>query len=231
MGKNKLARWAELETFDNVIQHHSEIGFGIDHPMKGKWRADFFRNNNPLIIELGCGRGEYTTALAEKYPAKNFIGVDIKGARLWRGAKTAYEAQLKNAAFLRTRIEFINSFFAADEVDEIWLTFPDPQEGKKNSNKRLTCAWFLNNYRKFVRDKGIIHLKTDNDGLFRYTKKIAELNSLEILEETTDLHSGKISGEILLIRTRYEDMFISKGSKIKYLSFRLEKNRNIKELF
>lgn len=231
MGKNKLARWAELETFDNVIQHRNEIGFGTDHPIKGKWRTDFFRNDNPLVIELGCGRGEYTTALAEKYPAKNFVGVDIKGARLWRGAKTAWEEKLKNAAFIRTRIEFINSFFGGDEVDEIWLTFPDPQEEKKNSNKRLTCAWFLNNYRKFMRDKGIIHLKTDNTGLFRYTNTLVLKNSLEIIEATTDLHSGNISSDNLLIRTRYEDMFIRKGSKINYLSFRLEKNRNIEELF
>ena len=231
MGKNKLARWAELDTFKNVIQSFPGIQPGQDHPIKGKWKQEIFRNNNPLILELGCGKGEYTIGLSGRFPEKNYIGVDIKGARMWRGARTAHEKNIPNAAFLRTRIEFIGSFFAEDEVDEIWLTFPDPQEGKKNSNKRLTCAWFLNNYRKFVRDKGIIHLKTDNAGLFRYTKNLAAINSLEILEATTDLHSGNITGDILLIRTRYEEMFIKQGSKINYLSFRIEKNRTIKELF
>ena len=228
MGKNKLVRWAELETFNNVIQH-TEAGFGKGHPVKGKWKSDVFKNQNPVILELGCGRGEYTTGLSEKFPSNNYIGVDIKGARMWRGAKTAHENRLNNAAFLRTRIEFINSFFAEDEVDEIWLTFPDPQTGKKNSNKRLTCPWFLNQYRGFLKDNGIIHLKTDNYDLYRYTKNLAEKNNLKIIIATPDLHSDLAGNEILLIRTHYEDIFLKEGLKINYLAFRLEKNRIIED--
>ncbi|MCX6332942.1 MAG: tRNA (guanosine(46)-N7)-methyltransferase TrmB [Bacteroidia bacterium] len=229
MGKNKLARWAELGTFDNVIQHEKDVGFGKEHPVRGKWRSDIFRNQNPIILELGCGKGEYTTGLSQRFPGNNYIGVDIKGSRMWRGAKTAHENKFRNAAFLRTRIEFINSFFTEDEVDEIWLTFPDPQADKKNSNKRLTCPWFLNNYRSFLKDKGIIHLKTDNYELYRYTKNIAERNNLSVIIATTDLHKELEGNEILLIRTHYEDIFLKEGLKINYLAFRLEKNRNIED--
>jgi len=228
VGKNKLVRWAELETFNNVIQH-AETGFGKGHPVKGKWKSDVFKNQNPVILELGCGRGEYTTGLSEKFPLNNYIGVDIKGARMWRGAKTAHENRLNNAAFLRTRIEFINSFFAEDEVDEIWLTFPDPQSEKKNSNKRLTCPWFLNQYRSFLKDNGIIHLKTDNYDLYRYTKNLAEKNNLNIITATSDLHSDLVGNEIVLIRTHYEDIFLKEGLKINYLAFRLEKKRIIED--
>lgn len=227
MGKNKLERWAELESFNNVIQHNDEAGFGKDHHLKGRWNTDIFKNPNPIILELGCGRGEYTTALAAGFPSRNYVGVDIKGARLWRGARTAYENRIMNAAFLRTRIEFINSFFDTDEVDEIWLTFPDPQPENKNSNKKLTCPWFLNNYKKFLKDNGIIHLKTDNADLFRYTKNIAERNNLEIIASTTDLHSDFKDDEILSIRTHYEEIYLKKGMKINYLAFRLEKNKPI----
>ncbi len=229
MGKNKLARWAELGTFDNVIQHEDEAGFGIEHPVKGKWKSEIFRNQNPIILELGCGRGEYTTALSQRFPDNNYIGVDIKGSRLWRGAKTAHENKMRNAAFLRTRIEFINSFFAEDEVDEIWLTFPDPQPEKKNSNKKLTCPWFLNNYRKFLIDNGIIHLKTDNYELFRYTKNLAERNNLTVIVSTTDLYSELTGNDFLHIRTHYEDLFLKQGLKINYLAFRLEKNKTIED--
>ncbi len=227
MGKNKLERWAELTTFYNVIQHDDEAGFGKDHPVKGLWNVNIFKNQNPVILELGCGRGEYTTALAARFPSNNYVGIDIKGARLWRGAKTAHDDRLSNAAFLRTRIEFINSFFTTDEVDEIWLTFPDPQPEKKNSNKKLTCPWFLNNYSKFLKDKGIIHLKTDNFELFRYTRNIAERNNLEIIAATTDLHSEFKEDEILNIRTHYEEIYLNEGKKINYLAFRLEKSKII----
>jgi len=229
VGKNKLARWAELGTFDKVIQHDNKIGFGKEHQLRGKWNSEIFKNQNPLIIELGCGRGEYTTALSQKFPDQNFIGVDIKGARMWRGAKTAHEDNLMNAAFLRTRIEFINSFFAEDEVDEIWLTFPDPQLDKKNSNKRLTCPWFLNIYRQFLKDGGIIHLKTDNYELFNYTKKLAQRNGLTVITATTDLHSEITGDDILRIRTHYEEIFLKQGLKINYLAFRLGKNTNIED--
>ena len=231
MGKNKLARWTELGTYTNVIQHAEEAGFGKNHPVKGKWKSEIFRNHNPIILELGCGRGEYTTGLAGRFTFNNYIGVDIKGARMWRGAKTARENNIPNAAFLRTRIEFINSFFAEDEVDEIWLTFPDPHPDKKNSNKRLSCPWFLNNYRSFLKDNGIIHLKTDNFDLYRYTKNLAELNNLNIITSTTDLHSELAGNEILLIRTHYEDLFLKEGLKINYLAFRLDKNRIVEDVW
>ncbi len=218
-----------MGTFGNVIQPEKEVEFGKDHPIKGNWKKDIFRNSNPIILELGCGRGEYTIGLSMRYPGNNYIGIDIKGARLWRGAKTAHEEKVPNAAFLRTRIEFINSFFAANEVEEIWITFPDPHPGKRNSNKRLTCPWFLNTYRNFLAHNGIIHLKTDNSELFEYTKNLAERNNLLITTSSTDLHRDKAGDEILSIRTHYEDMFLREGSKINYLSFRLDINRIIED--
>ncbi|MBN2633763.1 MAG: tRNA (guanosine(46)-N7)-methyltransferase TrmB [Bacteroidales bacterium] len=227
MGKNKLARWAELGTFSNVLQPPGEEVKNKDHPLKGKWSSHFFLNNNPLVVELGCGKGEYTTGLSRKFPDNNYIGVDIKGARMWRGAKTSREQGLNNTAFIRTRIEFISSFFESGEVDEIWLTFPDPHPGKKNANKRLTCPWFLNMYRNFVKDKGIIHLKTDNFELFRYTSSLAEVNGLNIIRSSTDVHNEMPGDEILKIKTHYENLFLHEGSKINYLEFSLDKNKEI----
>ncbi len=250
MGKNKLARWAELDTFENVIQPVIGTDSRNDHRIKGNWRREIFKNDNPLILELACGKGEYTVGMAMLMPGCNFTGIDIKGARMWRGARTAHEKQLKNTAFLRTRIEFINSFFAGDEVDEIWITFPDPHPGKRNSNKRLTCPWFLNTYRNFLRDKGIIHLKTDNAELYSYTERLAADNGLEIIVSTKDMHSMDpglipVTGRILSsvsdpaavreiqtgirdVRTHYETMFMEKGMKINYLAFRLEKGKEIR---
>jgi len=249
VGKNKIARWAELGTFSYVIQPETAGVSGKDHRIKGNWNQEIFKNNNPVILELGCGKGEYTTGLAGLFPDSNFIGVDIKGARMWRGAKTASLNQLKNVAFLRTRIEFINSFFARDEVDEIWITFPDPHPGKKNSNKRLTCPWFLNIYRNFLKEKGIVHLKTDNTELYNYTKRLVTDNGLEIVFVTNDTHSLhtddlKLSGniyprncvpgfeELILkvitsIRTHYEAKFLEKGMPINYLAFRLEREKPV----
>lgn len=249
MGKNKLQRWAELEIFPNVIQPDPSGKPGEDNPLKGNWRRDVFRNNNPVVLELACGKGEYTIGLSQLFPEANFIGIDIKGARLWRGAKTASEKAINNTAFLRTRIEFISSFFGHDEIDEIWIVFPDPHPGKKNSNKRLTCPFFLNKYRELLKDKGIIHLKTDNTELFNYTLKIATDNSLEILYATNDMDSmrrdkiplpgnlcqnpsdtdyiERISPGIHSISTHYELKFMERGLKINYLAFRLEKNKNI----
>jgi tRNA (guanine-N7-)-methyltransferase len=249
VGKNKIARWAELGTYSNVIQPVTGEIWGKNHWIKGSWNRDVFKNNNPVILELGCGKGEYTTGLSVLFPSNNFIGVDIKGARMWRGAKTASEKQLKTVAFLRTRIEFINSFFATDEVDEIWITFPDPHPGNINSNKRLTCPWFLNIYRNFVKEKGIIHLKTDNTELYDYTRKLVRDNGLEIVFSTNDMHSmchkdlqlsghlcphhgepgpeEPVSKEILSIRTHYEAKFLEKGMSINYLAFRLEKDKSI----
>lgn len=241
MGKNKLARWTELGSYPNVIQPaivdivyssgvypEGAVTLGNimvkDHPVKGKWNETIFRNNNPIVLELGCGRGEYTTGLAERFPGKNFIGIDIKGARMWKGARTSNEKKLVNAAFLRTRIEFINSFFGENEADEIWVTFPDPHVGARNANKRLTSPWYLNLYKPVLKDKGIIHLKTDNAELHRYTRKVAENNSLRILFSTEDLYSENLPDEILSIRTHYEQMFLATGLKITYLAFMLDKN-------
>jgi tRNA (guanine-N7-)-methyltransferase len=226
VGKNKLARWTEFGSYGNVIQPQIGDVSGKDHPIKGKWNSELFKNNNPIVLELGCGKGEYTVGLAEKFPESNFIGIDIKGARMWRGAKTANEQNLPNVAFLRTRIEFINSFFSRDEVDEIWITFPDPHPGGRNSNKRLTSPWFLNLYRLFLKDKGLIHLKTDNTELFEFTSKTVDYNNLETVFSTSDLYSEQ-NHNIHSIKTHYEKIFLSAGMKITYLSFRLGKDKNI----
>jgi tRNA (guanine-N7-)-methyltransferase len=230
VGKNKLGRWTELGSFDNVIQ--PEIGevSGKDHPIKGRWKNEMFRNDNPVILELGCGKGEYTVGLATRFPANNYIGIDIKGARMWRGARTSNEQKLSNVAFLRTRIEFINSFFSEDEVDEIWVTFPDPHPGRRNSNKRLTSPWFLNYYRQFLKHKGLVHLKTDNTELFNFTKEVVLYNNFEMLIATSDLYSEKLPDDILSIRTHYEKIFLKDGLKINYLSFRLDKNKIVEDV-
>jgi tRNA (guanine-N7-)-methyltransferase len=242
VGKNKLARWNELGTFTNVIQ--PPIGEVLvtgaadstgllplgdvavkDHFIKGNWNRDIFGNHNPIVLELGCGRGEYTVGLAARFPGKNFAGIDIKGARMWRGAKTSNEEKLTNAAFLRTRIEFISSFFSEDEVDEIWITFPDPHPGARNANKRLTSPWYLNSYSRIMKNKGIIHLKTDNTELYKYTSREVTAMGLEVACSTDDLYSGNLSGDILSIRTHYEKIFLATGQKIKYLSFILEREK------
>lgn len=226
MGKNKLVRWTELGSYDNVIQPEIEDVSRKDHPIKGRWNQDLFKNGNPITLELGCGKGEYTVGLASNFPHDNFIGIDIKGARMWRGAKTANEQKLPNVAFLRTRIEFINSFFSSDEVDEIWITFPDPHLGGRNSNKRLTSPWFLNSYRLFLKDKGLIHLKTDNKELYDFTCKVLSHNNVETIISTNDLYTEKIDN-ILSIRTHYEKIFLDAGLKINYISFRLDKEKII----
>jgi tRNA (guanine-N7-)-methyltransferase len=229
VGKNKLARWNEFGTFDKVIQPQIGDVFSKDHPGKGRWKKDIFKNENPVILELGCGKGEYTLGLATRFPDNNYIGIDIKGARMWRGAKTANDQKLSNVAFLRTRIEFINSFFSADEVDEIWITFPDPHPGGRNSNKRLTSPWFLNIYRLFLKNKGLVHLKTDNTELFNYTEKIVSNNKLETIFASSDLYSENLSDDVLSIRTHYENIFLNEGLKIYYLSFRLDNEKIIED--
>jgi tRNA (guanine-N7-)-methyltransferase len=226
VGKNKLARWTELGSYDNVFQPAIGDVSGKDHPIKGRWNRELFKNENPIVLELGCGKGEYTVGLAKSFPENNFIGIDIKGARMWRGAKTANEQNLPNVAFLRTRIEFINSFFSEDEVDEIWITFPDPHPGGRNSNKRLTSPQFLNAYRQFLKDNGLIHLKTDNKELYNFTFDVLKKNDLKIIFSTRDVHSEK-TDNILSIRTHYEKIFMDAGQKINYISFRLNKDRNI----
>jgi tRNA (guanine-N7-)-methyltransferase len=229
VGKNKLARWNELGTLNNVFQPEIGAVSGKDHHIKGRWKNDVFRNANPVVVELGCGKGEYTVGLATRFPSNNYIGVDIKGSRMWRGAKTAHEQKLTNVAFLRTRIEFIGSFFDKDEVDEIWITFPDPHPGLRNSNKRLTSPWFLNRYRLFLKDKGVVHLKTDNTELYNFSKKVVQHNNLELVSNTNDLYEETISDDILSIKTHYEKIFLKDGLKINYLSFKLDKEKILED--
>ncbi|MFI3266286.1 MAG: tRNA (guanosine(46)-N7)-methyltransferase TrmB [Rikenellaceae bacterium] len=221
MGKNKYKRFQENETFSCVIQPQFEDIFEKDHLLKGNWHKEFFKNDNPITLELGCGRGEYTIALAERHPERNFIGVDIKGARLWRGAKTATENNMPNVAFVRTRIEFINSFFAENEVDEIWITFPDPQLRKRRVKKRLTAPEFLARYAKFLRAEGAINLKTDCLHLHRYSHLIASGNSLTIEAACEDIYGSGFADEILSVKTAYEQIFLKQGISITFLRFML----------
>ena len=224
MGKNKLAKFGEMERFENVIQVPYKTLQQENFYLNGKWAISFFKNENPIILELGCGKGEYTVELAEKNPSFNYIGVDIKGARMYVGAKKALEKGLKNVAFLRTNIEIINQFFAEEEVAEIWLTFPDPQ--MKKTRKRLTSTFFLNLYRQFLKKDGIVHLKTDSNFQFTYTSALVHLNNFVILAETNDLYNSDMLSETLQIKTFYEKQWLSRGITIKYIAFRL----NEKEL-
>lgn len=224
MGKDKLRRFAENLTFACFVQPPFEEIFHRDHPLKGRWAADFFHNDRPIVLELGCGKGEYTVAMAERFPDKNFIGIDIKGARMWRGAKTVTERNIRNAAFLRTRIEFIESFFAAGEVSEIWITFPDPQLKTRRANKRLTSPLFLASYAKFLDTQGVIHLKTDSQHLFAYTQAVIGRYALACSAAERDIYgTGYAAGDDLLcsVRTAYEEMFLQRGLPITYTRFTL----------
>ena len=228
MGKNKLKKFSENLTFRCLIQPQFEEVFRRDHPLKGRWRSEFFGNDRPIVLELGCGRGEYTVGLAEADPATNYIGVDIKGARMWRGAKTATENRMANVAFLRTRIEFIDSFFAPGEVAEIWITFPDPQ--MKKVRKRLTSTRFMELYRKVLRPGGIINLKTDSPFLYTYTREMVALNTLPLLSGSADLYAeAGLQGPLTEIRTHYERQWLDRGLTIKYLSFVLPAEGNLAE--
>lgn len=231
MGKGKLAKFAEMETFSNVFQYPFSVVDNVPFEMKGHWREQYFKNNHPVVLELGCGKGEYTVELARLYPEMNFIGVDIKGARMWTGAKQALEAGLKNVAFLRTNIEIIDRFFAESEVQEIWLTFSDPQ--MKNAHKRLTSTFFLNRYRKFLVDGGIVHLKTDSNFLFTYTTCMVKENKLPVVFLTEDLyHTEGLDEEthkILSLQTYYESMWIERGLNIRYMKFLLPQQGELVE--
>jgi tRNA (guanine-N7-)-methyltransferase len=198
VAKKKLSRFEELKDYTHVIQPLFKEVFKQDFPLKGNWNHNFFRNNNPLVLELGCGKGEYTTGLAKHFPDKNFIGIDIKGARIWKGARQIFDEQIKNAGFLRTRIDLIESFFQENEVSEIWITFPDPQLRK--ARKRLTAPLFLNRYRKFLLPRGIIHLKTDSRELYEYTLETLRYNQCEIVVHTNDLYSNFLSEDFLTIK-------------------------------
>ena len=223
MGKGKLAKFADMETYENVFQYPYSVVEHVPFEVQGHWHEKYFKNNNPIVLELGCGKGEYTVELAKLHPDMNFIGVDIKGARMWTGATLALNEGLKNVAFLRTNIEIIERFFSPDEVQEIWLTFSNPQ--MKNPRKRLTSTWFLNRYRKFLVDGGTIHLKTDSNFLFTYTQYLVEKNQLPVLLRTTDLYAEPLDSsefsEAASIQTYYESMWIARGLNIKYMKFRL----------
>ena len=225
-GKKKLEHFAEMKTFPHAFEPELDEVFRTDYKMKGNWRNEFFKNENPLVVEFGCGKGEYSVGMGRKFPEKNFIGVDIKGARMWRGAKTAQEENLKNIAFLRTRIEFIEGCFAKNEVDEIWITFPDPQKKDRREKKRLTGPLFIERYKQFLKPDGIIHLKTDSDFFYEFSVDECERNGYEILFKTDNLYKEGIQNfdadfqEILNIKTHYEQIFTEKGHNIHYLRFR-----------
>lgn len=231
MAKNKLKKFAELAAWDNVFEFPvQEILQGKCSPQKGKW-AEFFGNDNPIVLELGCGRGEYSVALAERDPNANFIGVDIKGSRMWTGARLSQSMGLRNVAFVRTSIEMLSAFFAEDEVSEIWLTFPDPQ--MKKQRKRLTSQRFLKLYSGFLKDGGTVRLKTDSNFLFTYTRQLIEANNLPLEVIYQDIYAEEENPLTLLlttIQTYYEKQWLSRGITIKYLEFRLPKSANIKEI-
>lgn len=227
MGKNKLKKFADMAEFKCVLQYPREELLQHGFPFSGQWNKEVFTQSNPITLELGCGRGEYTVALAKSDSKRNFVGIDIKGARMWTGAKQVEEESIPNAAFLRCEIENINHFYAPGEVDELWITFPDPQ--MKKSRKRLTSSRFLNLYRKILRPDGIINLKTDSPFLFEYTKRLVEINDFETLICTEDLYGSGIADEVSSIKTYYEQQWLSRGKKIKLISFRLPSEGELKE--
>lgn len=221
MSKGKLAKFADMGTYENVFQYPFSVVSDVPFDMRGHWNEQYFKNNNPIVLELGCGKGEYTVGLAKRYPHMNFIGVDIKGARMWTGATLALQEGLKNVAFLRTNIEIIDRFFAPNEVQEIWLTFSDPQ--MKNPRKRLSSTFFMERYRRFLKDNGIIHLKTDSNFLFTYTNYMVDHNQLPVELKTNDLYKqeDQVYSEAASIQTYYETMWLARGLNIKYIKFHL----------
>lgn len=228
MAQKKLIRFEELKTFPNVLQYPEN--------MQGKWHA-FFQNNNPITLELACGKGEYALGLGRLCPDKNFIGVDIKGNRIWKGAKTALTEKLKNVAFLRTQIDKLTDYFFKDEVSEIWITFPDPQLRFSKMKKRLTHPKFLRLYKNIMQENGTIHLKTDSPDLYNFTKAVVDLYGLKITEDKDDLYQEENLSKVLQIKTHYENLDIAQSNKVHYLAFRLngdllkEKDEQLKNLF
>lgn len=219
MAKNKLSKFADMDQYSHVFQYPFSVLKEKGFDLKGKWGKSFFKNDNPIVLELGCGKGEYTVGLAKLYPDKNFIGVDIKGARMWTGAKQVQEKEMHNVAFLRTHIELIDHFFEQGEVSEIWITFPDPQ--MKKITKRMTSTRFMQLYLKILKSCGLIHLKSDSNFMFTYTDAMVVANQLPILCKTTDLYHDPSfkDDEILNIQTYYESQWLSRGITIKYIQF------------
>ena len=227
MGKNKLFKFAKLETYHHVFQASFDEPSREDFHMKGKWKQEFFKNDKPLVLELGCGKGEYTVGLGELYPDKNFIGMDIKGARIYTGATQALDKDMDNVAFIRAKIELITSFFAKGEVDEIWITFPDPQ--MKKTRKRLTSTRFLDFYREILKPDGILHLKTDSNFLYTYTDAVVSENQLPAEINTSDLYNSEVVDKVLSIKTFYESQFYEQGIPIKYIRFTIPQNKELIE--
>jgi tRNA (guanine-N7-)-methyltransferase len=221
--KNKLKRFRENETFDNVLQPTREEAVSGSFPLKGKWNSDFFKNDNPIVLELGCGKGEYSVGLAERYPEKNFIGIDIKGARFWRGAKTAVEAGMRNVGFLRTQIELINHFFAEGEVSEIWITFPDPQIKYKRTKHRMTNSAFLQLYKKILKPDGLMHLKTDSEFMHGYTLGLLHGEGHNVLYANHNVYRNEGAPEVVTsIQTFYEKQYLELGKPITYIQFKIK---------
>ena len=227
MSKGKLQKFADMARYPHVFEYPYSVADNVPFDMKGRWGESFFGNDRPIVLELGCGRGEYTVGLGRLFPEKNFIGVDIKGARMWSGATESLQAGMKNVAFLRTNIEIIDRFFAPGEVSELWLTFSDPQ--MKKATKRLTSTYFLERYRRFLTDGGLIHVKTDSNFLFTYTRCLLEANRLPAEVITDDLYHSGQADEILGIRTYYEQQWLARGISIKYIRFRLPREGSLVE--
>jgi tRNA (guanine-N7-)-methyltransferase len=220
--KNKLKRFKENDTFTNVFQPTRDALVSGNYELKAQWHSKFFKNNNPIVLELGCGKGEYSVALAKKYPNKNFIGVDIKGARFWRGAKTALEENLPNVAFLRTQIELIDHAFAKNEVDEIWITFPDPQIKYKRTKHRLTNAEFLNRYKHILKPDGVVNLKTDSEFMHGYTLGLLHGAGHEVLYANHNVYKQEGSPEeVTSIQTFYESQYLKQNKPITFIRFKI----------
>jgi tRNA (guanine-N7-)-methyltransferase len=221
--KNKLKRFKENETFSNVFQPMREELVDSQYEFKGEWNASVFKNDNPLILELGCGRGEYTVELAKKFPNKNFIGIDIKGARFWRGAKTAIEDHIPNVAFIRTQIELVDCVFAENEVDEIWITFPDPQIKYKRTKHRMTNSQFLKRYKTILKPEGVVNLKTDSEFMHGYTLGLLQGEGHEVLYANHNVYKQEGSPEeVTSIQTYYESQYLEQNKPITYIRFKIK---------